>query len=65
MAAMADGSGDLHIYGSIGLPGRLRNVPFEVRFLVCRILYNAISGMEFLSRYDCFVACDKGLQVME
>ena len=36
MAAMAVGSG-LHIYGSIGLTGRLRNVPFEAKFLVCRI----------------------------
>ena len=63
VAAMADGSG-LHIYGSIGLSGRLRNVPFEARFLVCRISDNAILGMEFLSRHDCSVACDKGLLVM-
>ena len=41
VAAMADGSG-LHIYGSVGLSGRLRNVPFEARFLVCRISDNAI-----------------------
>ena len=54
----------LHIYGSIGLTGRLRNVPFEARFLVCRISDNAILGMEFLSRHDCSVACDKGLLVM-
>ena len=59
VAAMADGSG-LHIYGSIGLSGRLRNVPFEARFLVCRISDNAILGMEFLRRHDCSVACDKG-----
>ena len=57
VAAMADGSG-LHIYGSIGLTGRLRNVPFEAKFLVCRISDNAILGMEFLSRHDCSVACD-------
>ena len=63
VAAMADGSG-LHIYGSVGLTGRLRNVPFEARFLVCRISDNAILGMEFLSRHDCSVACDKGLLVM-
>ena len=63
MAAMADGSG-LHIYGSIDLPGRLRNVPFEARFLICRISDNALLGMEFLSRHDCLVACDKGLLVM-
>ena len=63
VAAMADGSG-LHIYGSISLTGRLRNVPFEARFLVCRISDNAILGMEFLSRHDCSVACDKGLLVM-
>ena len=63
VAAMADGSG-LHIYGSIGLTGRLRNVPFEARFLVCRISDNAILGMEFLSRHDCSVACDKGLLVI-
>ena len=62
-AAMADGSG-LHIYGSISLTGRLRNVLFEARFLVCRIADNAILGMEFLSRHDCSVACDKGLLVM-
>ena len=30
----ADGSG-LHIYSSIGLSGRLKNMPFEARFLVC------------------------------
>ena len=64
VAAMADGSG-LRIYGSIGLIGRLRNVPFEARFLVCRISDNAILGMEFLSCHDCSVACDKGLLVME
>ena len=63
VAAMADGSG-LHIYGSVGLSGRLRNVPFEARFLVCRISDNAILGMQFLSRHDCWVACDKGLLVM-
>ena len=64
VAAMADGSG-LHIYGSIGLSGRLRNVPFEARFLVvCRISDNAILRMEFLSRHDCSVACNKGLLVM-
>ena len=60
---MADGSG-LHIYRSIGLTGRLRNVPFEAEFLVRRILDNAILGMEFLSRHDCSVACDQGLLVM-
>ena len=49
VAAMADGSG-LHIYGSISLMRRLRNVPFEARFLVCRISDNAILRMEFLSR---------------
>ena len=63
VAAMADGNG-LHIYGSIGLTGRLRNVPFEARFLVCRVSNNAILGMEFLSRHDCSVACDKGRLVM-
>ena len=63
VAAIADGSG-LHIYGSISLTGRLRNVPFEARFLVCRISDNGILGMEFLSRHDCSVACDKGLLVM-
>ena len=63
VAAMADGSG-LHIYESIGLTGRLRNVPFEARFLVCHILDNAILRMELLSCHDCFVACDKGLLVM-
>ena len=41
IAAMADSSG-LHIYGNIGLSGRLRNVLFEARFLVCRIWDNAI-----------------------
>ena len=60
---MADGSG-LHIYGSIGLSDRLRNVPFQVRFLVCYISDNAIIGMEFLSQHDCSVACDKRLLVM-
>ena len=54
----------LHIYGSIGLTGRLRNVPFKARFLVCRISDNAILGMEFLSRHDCSVTCDKGLLVI-
>ena len=63
VAAMADGSG-LHIYGSISLTGRLRNVPFEAKFLVCCVSDNAILGMEFLSHYDCSVACDKGLLVM-
>ena len=63
VAAMADGSG-LHIYGRIGLSGRLRNVPFEVKFLVCRISGNAILVMEFLSRLDCSVTCNKGLLVM-
>ena len=29
-----------------------------------RISDNAILGMEFLSRHDCSVACDKGLLVM-
>ena len=43
VAAMADGS-SLHIYGSIGLTGQLRNVPFEAKFLVCRISDNAILG---------------------
>ena len=47
VAAMVDGS-CLHIYGSIGLPGRLRNVPFEARFLVCCLSDNAILRMEFL-----------------
>ena len=63
VAAMADGS-SLHIYGSIGLTGRLWNVPFEAKFLVCRISDNSILGMEFLSHHDCSVACDKGLLVM-
>ena len=63
MVVMVDGSG-LYIYGIIGLSGRLRNVLFEVRFLVCRILDNVILGMEFFSRYDCSVVCDKGLLVM-
>ena len=63
VAAMADGSG-LHIYSSISLTRRLRNVPFEVRFLVCRISDHAILGIEFLSHHDCLVACDKGLLVM-
>ena len=58
-----DGSG-LHIHGSIGLTGRLRNVPFEAKFFVCRISDNAILGMEFLSRHDCSVACDKKQLVM-
>ena len=63
VAAMVDGSG-LYIYGSIGLTGRLRNVSFEVKFLVCRISDNVILGMEFFSYYDCLVVCDKGLLVM-
>ena len=63
MAAMANGSG-LHIYKSIGLSSRLRNIPFEVKFLVCRTSNNAILGMEFLSRHDCLVACDKRLLMM-
>ena len=41
------------------MTGRLRNVPFEAKFLVCHISDNAILGMEFLSRHDCSVACDK------
>lgn len=61
--AMADGSG-LHIYRSIGLSGRLRNVLFETRFLVCCISDNIILGMEFLSRHDFSLACDKGLLVI-
>ena len=64
VVVMADGSG-LHIYGSIGLTGRLQNVPFEDRFLVCRILNNAIPAMKFLNCQDCSVACNKGLLVME
>ena len=63
MAAMADGS-NLHIYGSIGLSGWLSNVPFEARFLMCRISDNAILGMEFLRHHDCSVAFDKGLLLM-
>ena len=63
VAAMADGSG-LHIYENIGLSGRLRDVPFEARFHVCRISDNAIIGMKFLGRHDCSVAYDKGLLVM-
>ena len=63
VVTMADSNG-LHTYGSIGLSGRLRNVPFEARFLVCRISDNAILGMEFLSRHYYLVACDKGLLVM-
>ena len=47
VAAMVDGSG-LRIYGSIRLPGRLKNVPFEARFLVCCISDNTILRMEFL-----------------
>ena len=62
-AAIADCSG-LNIYGSIGRIGRLRNVPFEARFLVCRISDNAILEMEFLSLHAGSVACDKGLLVM-
>ena len=46
------------------MAGRLRNVPFEARFLACRISDNAILGMEFCSHHDCSVACDKGLLVM-
>ena len=64
VAAIADGSG-LHIYGSIGLTGCLRNVQFEARFLICCISNNAILEMEFLSQHDCSVACDKRLLVME
>ena len=63
VAAMFDGSG-LHVDGNIGLSGRLRNMPFEARFLVCRISDNVILGMELLSRHDCSVACNKGLLVM-
>ena len=51
MVAMTNGSG-LHIYGSIGLSGRLW------------ISDNAIQRMEFLNRHDCSVACDKELLVM-
>ena len=39
-------------------------MPFEAKFLVCRISDNAILGMEFLSCHDCLVAFDKGLLVM-
>ena len=39
-------------------------MPFEARFLVCHISDNAILGMEFLSRHDYSVACDKRLLVM-
>ena len=64
VAAMADGSG-LHIYGSIGLTGRIPNGPFEAKFLVCHISDNVILGIEFLSHHDCSVACDKGLLVID
>ena len=60
---MANGSG-LYIYGSISLTGRLLNVSFKAKFLVCRISDNAILGMKFLSRHNCSAACDKRLLVM-
>ena len=47
------------------MTGRLRNVQFEARFLICCISYNAILEMEFLSQHDCSVACDKRLLVIE
>lgn len=49
---------------SIGLTGRLRSVLSEARFLVCRILGNAILEIKFLSRHACSVAWDKELLVM-
>ena len=64
MAAMADGSG-LPIYGRLTLEGRLRNVPFEATFLVCKISDEGILGMSFLQERGCSVACDKGLLVVE
>lgn len=62
-AALADGSG-LHIYGSIILKGRLRNVTFREEFLVSRISDEAIIGMSFLRRQECTLDCDRGILVM-
>ena len=46
------------------MTGQLWNVPFEAKFLVFRISDNAILGMEYLSRHDCSMLCDKRLWMM-